>query len=57
MKLIFSNIIENTYSPLILKNLNFILAKKYLSGIFENTFEEECGFQNVTVASRVDEYS
>lgn len=56
MKQLFLNIAENTHSALVMRNLYFIIVKKYLGSLISNIFYQEGGFTNVLINTKCNSY-
>eukprot|EP00347_Sterkiella_histriomuscorum_P006511 403352489 len=56
MKQLFMNIAENTHSAYIMRNLYFIVVKKYLSSLISSVFYQHCGFKNIQINSKYNAY-
>ena len=56
MKLMVVNILESTFTPRVVSNLMFIIAKKYINQIIERYVQQINGVEQVRVTSRTEPY-
>ncbi|CDW73368.1 UNKNOWN [Stylonychia lemnae] len=56
MRQLILNLAENTHTASVIRNLYFILVKKYLSNLFSTVFENICGFRDIFISTRYNTY-